>query len=193
MTRGLTPYRGPPMPMPALPPADAIPGMMPGAPPVPVTAVSAAAVQPLPANVASAVAAGAAADQPAGTDIPPTSAAVPIPASVAPPAKPDEEPASVVPKPRPAPSGWTSPIVTPKGAPAVKWFRVPSAEAIIMMHQDSVTSNELKPLEISGTPAKFCIAPYRPVSSSPMVADGVAAALDALCRLLSKPLVPELA
>src|SRR3954471_12899524 len=128
--------------MPALPPADAIPGMMPGAPPVPVTAVSAAAVQPVPANVASPAAAGAAADHPAGTDIPPTSAAVPIPASVAPP-RPDDEPASVVPKPKPAPSGVTSPIVTPKGAPATKWFRVPSAEAIIMMHQDSVTSIEL--------------------------------------------------
>src|SRR6185437_876597 len=116
-----------------------------------VAASSTAAVQPVPARVASVVAAGAAADHPAGTDMPPTSAALPIPASVAPPT-PDVEPASVVPKPRPAPNGVASPMVTPKRAPATKWFKVPNADAIIMMHQESVTSAELNPLEINGTP-----------------------------------------
>src|SRR5690348_8351098 len=168
--------------------------MMPGAPPVPLAASSTAAVQPLPDSTLSLAArvAGVAGAPLAGTDIPPTEPAEPLPASVAPP-PPGVEPAHVVPKPNPAPNGVASPIVTPKGAPATKWFRVPSADAIIMMHQDSVTSAELKPLENNGIPAVPWIAPQRAVSSSPMLADGVAAALDALCRLLSSPLVPELA
>src|SRR6202012_8944 len=107
-----------------------------------------------PASVASAtVAVGAAAAHPAGTDIPPTSAAAPRPAGVAPP-MPDEAPAKVVPKPRPAPSGATSPMVTPKGAPAVKWARVPKADDIIMMPQDSVTSTVLTELVTAPTPKK---------------------------------------
>ena len=74
---------------------------------------------------------------------------------------PDDAPAKVVPKPRPAPSGATSPMVTPKGAPATKWFRFASAEAIIMMHQDSVTSTVLTELVTAPTPKKPWTALYR--------------------------------
>src|ERR1700684_1516314 len=131
------------MPMPDLPPAEAIPGMMPFMPPplVPTAASSAAAVQPLPAKVASVAAPGAAADHPAGTDIPPTDDAEPIPASVATPTPPPPEdaPASVVPKPKPAPRGVVSLMVTPNGAPARKWPRSGNVAVIIAVFQASVT------------------------------------------------------
>src|SRR5690348_15733283 len=130
--------------------------MMPGAPPVPLAASSTAAVQPLPDSTLTLAArvAGVAGAQLAGTDIQPTEPAEPIPASVAPPT-PDVEPANVVPKPNPAPNGVASPIVTPKGAPATKWFRVPNADAIIMMHQDSVTSAVLTVSPTAPIPQKF--------------------------------------
>src|ERR1700727_2345820 len=98
------------MPMPDLPPAEAIPGMTPFMPPplAPTAPSSTAAVQPLPVKVASPTAtSGVAADQAAGTDIPPTEDAEPIPASVAPPTLPPSDPpapGSVMPKPKPAPS-----------------------------------------------------------------------------------------
>src|ERR1700730_16248630 len=132
------------MPMPDLPPAEAIPGMTPFMPPplAPTAPSSTAAVQPLPVNVASPTAtSGVAADQAAGTDSPPTEDAEPIPASVAPPRPPTPEdaPASVEPKPKPAPRGAVSLMVTPNGEPARKWPRSGNVAVIIAVFQASVT------------------------------------------------------
>src|ERR1700684_1923617 len=171
------------MPMPDLPPAEAIPGMMPFMPPplVPTAASSAAAVQPLPAKVASVAAPGAAADHPAGTDIPPTDDADPIPASVAPPRPPapEDAPASVVPKPKPAPSGVVSLMVTPNGAMESMWPSMGSVAAIIWVFQASVTPMLVALLTMIGVPNNPLRADRMLVGVS---AAGLAAALAAFCR-----------
>ena len=69
------------------------------------------------------------------------------------------------------------------------------AEAIIMMHQDSVTSTVLTVLVTAPTPKKPWTALYRSPSGvvAAVLAAGLAIELAEFCRLPSSPLSPEFA